>query len=71
MLKFTDGFDVDPLKKEVKGDIFADSKADLTGDVAAKLNLPEGMTLAWGISAMTADGEIAFLKSDGTWNWVG
>jgi hypothetical protein len=26
--------------------------------------------LAMGSSVITADGDLAFLKSDGTWNWI-
>ena len=68
-VKFSNGFDVDPLTKEVKGDLVAETKADLEGDLIAKLKLPEGSTLAWGITCMTSNFEVGMLKSDGTWNW--
>lgn len=33
-------------------------------------NLPNTEILATGSSCITATGDLAFLKSDGTWNWV-
>lgn len=48
---------------------FADNKADVGGSMSI-IGLPEGLTLSMGSAIFTAAGEVAFLKSDGTWNWV-
>ena len=53
-----------------KIEAFADTKAEVTPD-AEFVGLPEGANIEMGSSVMTANGEIAFMKSDGTWNWVG
>ena len=50
--------------------LFADAKADVTTGMTV-IGLPEGIEPAFGSSVITASGDIAFLKSDGTWNWVG
>lgn len=49
--------------------IFADSKEDLV-DGAPIHNLPSSWVMQPGSQCITADGEVAFLKSDGKWNWV-
>lgn len=48
---------------------FADTKDEVTND-AEFIGLPEGAEIEMGSSVMTASGEMAFRKSDGTWNWV-
>jgi hypothetical protein len=50
--------------------MFADTKAEVTTGMVV-IGLPEGVEPAFGSSVVTASGEVAFLKSDGTWNWVG
>ena len=50
--------------------LFADSKEDITDEMVV-IGLPEGVEPAFGSSVITADGDIGFLKSDGTWNWIG
>ena len=50
--------------------LFADSKEDVTDEMVV-VGLPEGVEPAFGSSVVTASGDIAFLKSDGTWNWLG
>ena len=48
---------------------FADTKAEVqAGDPF--VGLPEGATIEMGSRVMTAAGEVAFMKSNGTWNWV-
>lgn len=49
---------------------FADTKSEVTDDMTI-VGLPYGVEPSMGSSVVTADGDIAFLKSDGTWNWVG
>lgn len=45
---------------------FADAKEDLTDEATYKL---VGRKLNMGSSCLTANKEVAFLKSDGTWSW--
>lgn len=48
--------------------LFADTKSEVaTGDISG---LPSGYDISSGSSVMTASGELAFMKSDGTWNWI-
>ena len=48
---------------------FADDKTDVVEGATFK-NLPVGAKIQPGSSIVTANGEIAFRKSDGAWNWV-
>lgn len=68
MVKFT-GFSVDQVKKEQTGGLFADSKSDVSASMEVE-GLMEGYKIGWGSSVITAAGELAFLTSSGTWNWV-
>lgn len=47
---------------------FADTKEEV--DSGEFIGLPANATIAIGSSVLTADGEVAFMKSDGNWNWV-
>lgn len=49
--------------------LFADTKEEVIPG-ATIIGLPQGVTLEMGSSVMTASGEVAFMKSDGNWNWV-
>ncbi len=47
---------------------FADTKAEVVnGDPF--IGLPEGARIEMGSQVLTASGELAFMKSDGTWKW--
>lgn len=73
MVKVTDTSKTIKNEKTRKATVslFADSKSDVeTATEADILEFPEDYTIDWGSSAMTADGEVGFLKSDGTWNWL-
>ena len=48
---------------------FADTKDEVASGTF--VGLPEGYGIDFGSSVLTANGEIAFMKSDGTWNWLG
>ena len=50
-------------------ELFADTKGEVTPS-SVILGLPAGATIEAGSSILTASGEVAFMKSDGTWNWV-
>ena len=57
------------VEKTATVSLFSDTKSEVTNDMNVK-GLPEGYTIAQGSSVMTSSAEIAFMKSDGTWNWV-
>lgn len=48
---------------------FADTKEEVTSSATFE-GLPEGAKIEIGSSVLTAKGEVAFMKSDGTWSWV-
>ena len=48
---------------------FADDKTDVVEGATFK-NLPPGAKIQPGSIIYTANGEAAFYKSDGTWNWI-
>lgn len=48
----------------------ADTKEEVD-EGAPIIGIPDNYQLEMGSSIMTVDGEIAFLTSDGIWNWVG
>lgn len=47
---------------------FADTKAEVSTEEF--VGLPKNAKIEMGSTVMTAAGEIAFMKSDGQWNWV-
>lgn len=47
---------------------FADTKSEVA--TGTFIGLPTGAEIAQSSDIMTAAGEMAFMKSDGTWNWV-
>ena len=47
---------------------FADTKAEVA--TGTFVGLPEGAEIEMGSTVLTASGELAFMKSDGTWNWT-
>ena len=47
---------------------FADTKSEVAS--ATIVGLPTGYKIEAGSSVMTAAGEMAFRKSDDSWNWV-
>ena len=48
---------------------FADTKDEVANGTF--VGLPSGATIEMGSSVLTANGEIAFMKSTGEWNWLG
>ena len=49
--------------------LFADTKEEVTGTLTI-VGLPQGVEPDTGSILLTADGDIAFLKSTGDWNFV-
>jgi len=64
-IKNTDG-----VENSYKVSLFADTKEEVTPNATIE-GLPENATIEMGSSVMTASGELAFMKSNGSWNWVG
>lgn len=59
-----------------KVNLFADSKSEVTqvdmetGETEMEIvGMQPNVKLTMGSVALTADGDAAFLKSDGTWRW--
>lgn len=59
-----------------KVNLFADAKSDVsdvdmeTGETTMEIvGLQPNVKLTMGSMVITADGDAAFLKSDGTWRW--
>lgn len=63
-IKNTDG-----VENSYRVSLFADTKEEVT-PAATIEGLPENATIEIGSTVMTASGELAFMKSDGTWSWV-
>jgi len=54
---------------KIVANLYADAKEDVTDNMEV-IGIPNGYTLDVESSVMTANGEVAFMKSDGTWNWL-
>lgn len=52
-----------------KIEAFADTKEEVTPNAKFE-GLPAGAKIEMGSTVLTASGELAFMKSDGTWNWA-
>jgi len=70
IMVFVKGFEKHYNTKTVEVELFADEKSEITDDITID-GMPKNYTIEPGSSAMTANGEIAFRKSDNTWNWLG
>lgn len=61
---------LDTTNKKAKVGLESDTKAEIanitTDDI---IGFPKGYTMDFMSSVFTSGGELAFLKSDGTWNW--
>jgi len=70
MIKVTECINTDTDGNSYRISAFADTKSEVTSD-AEFVGLPAGATIEIGSDLITAAGELAFMKSDGTWNWLG
>ena len=62
---------LNPLTKQADVSLFSDTKAEVaTTPLTSIKGFPKGYSIAFGSNVMTAEGEIAFRKSDNTWSWV-
>lgn len=68
MIRVTDLKNTDENENTYLISAFADTKEEVaTGEF---IGLPDGAEIEMGSDIMTASGELAFMKSDGTWNWL-
>ena len=58
-----------PLTGKFMVSLFSDTKSEVTSSATIE-GLPSGAEIDQGSNVITASGEVAFMKSDGTWNWV-
>ncbi len=58
-----------PINREAEVSLFADKKSDVTADMEIE-GMLDGYTIGMGSTVMTADADFAFMRSDGTWNWI-
>ncbi len=70
MVKVIKVISVDREAKEAQVDLFADTRTEITDEMEIQ-GMLMGFSPGFGSSVLTANGEIGFLKSDGTWNWAG
>ena len=68
MIKVTE-IKLDPTTKTADVSLFSDTKAEVLPNAEIE-GLPAGYAIDAGSSVLTASGELAFMKSDGQWNWV-
>ena len=60
---------INDVTNEAKVSMFADTKEEVTSTMDI-YGMPEGLGIEQGSSVLTASGDVAFYKSDNTWNWV-
>lgn len=60
---------IDGISNSYKVSLFADTKTEVTPSATIE-GLPSNATIEAGSTVITASGELAFMKSNGTWNWV-
>lgn len=61
---------LDEQTKKATVDLFSDTKAEMeTASPNTIIGFPKGYTIDMGSSVFTSSGELAFMQSDGTWNW--
>ena len=68
-MKVTSISNMDYVNSKATVSLFADTKSDVS-DSMDVMGLPDGFTIDFGSSVLTSAGELAFMKSDGTWNWT-
>ena len=72
MIRVDEFKQTDTNPKTYKISAFADTKAEVqSASYSDYVGLPSDVEgIEMGSDVMTAAGEMAFMKSDGTWNWV-
>lgn len=69
MVKVTAISNMDYINNKAVVSLMADTKSDISSDMDV-IGLPTGFKIDFGSSVLTTAGELAFMKSDGTWNWT-
>lgn len=72
MIKITDIKDTDEKSTSYLVSVFADTKTEVqSASLSDYIGLPTDATkIEMGSDVITADGDFAFMKSDGSWNWI-
>ena len=68
MIKVTEMKNTDMKSDSFLISAFADTKEEVASGTF--IGLPTGAEIEMGSNIITASGEMAFMKSDGTWNWL-
>ena len=68
MIKVNDEIIYNEAEKSAKTSFIADTKSEVVPG-ATYVGFPEGYKIAFGSTCITTSGDLAFMKSDGTWNW--
>lgn len=53
-----------------KVELFSDTKEEVTDTPTGVIGMPDGTKIAFGSSVLTANGKLAFMKSNGQWSWI-
>ena len=69
MIKVQSMTNTDGNENSYKVTLFADTKNEVTSE-AYIIGLPSDATIEMGSMCVTADGDVAFMKSNGSWNWT-
>ena len=72
MIRVEEVIDTDDKLKTYKISAFADTKSEVqSAGLSDYVGLPSDATgLELGSDVITADGDFAFMKSNGQWNWI-
>lgn len=68
MIKVVSIENTDGDNNSYKVSLFSDTREEVVPG-AEIIGMPEGATIEMGSDVFTSDGQIAFMKSDGNWNW--
>ena len=68
MIRVTEMKNTDTNNNSFLISAFADTKEEVSSGTF--IGLPIGAEIEMGSTLITASGEFAFMKSDGTWNWL-
>ena len=72
MIRVTDLKDTDEKSTSYLISAFADTKSEVqSAELSDYIGLPTDATkIEIGSDVITADGDFAFMKSNGSWNWI-
>ena len=59
------------LNNQVLVSVFSDTKDEVESTAVEDIvGMPSGKDIEPGSTVITADADLAFMKSDGNWNWI-